>query len=179
MAQLKYYDKHNQVGFLRKPDESAGFIEIVDFLRGSNLRYALSTNPTIYDSLVNQFWQTATANTIADETLELHATIDTTVYTITEASIRDKLHLEDASGITMLPNSEIFDGMGQMGSKSGGWDQFGSNIATALICLSTGRGARVQWKFQFPLHSCSLAGSTSAMKVSNWGGHLHFREVGE
>ncbi|GJT59258.1 hypothetical protein Tco_1002791 [Tanacetum coccineum] len=28
-------------------------------------------------------------------------------------------------------------------------------------------------------HSCSLAGSTSAMKVSNWGDHLHFREVGE
>ncbi|GKB93600.1 probable protein phosphatase 2C 60 [Tanacetum coccineum] len=28
-------------------------------------------------------------------------------------------------------------------------------------------------------HSCSLTGSTSAMKVSNWGGHLHFREVGE
>ncbi|GKF48545.1 hypothetical protein Tco_0141796, partial [Tanacetum coccineum] len=24
--------KHNQVGFLRKPDESAGFAEIVDFL---------------------------------------------------------------------------------------------------------------------------------------------------
>ncbi|GKC94707.1 two-on-two hemoglobin-3, partial [Tanacetum coccineum] len=41
------------------------------------------------------------------------------------------------------------------------------------------QGARVQWKFQFPLHSCSLAGSTSAMKVSNWGGHLHFRKVGE
>ncbi|GJW32543.1 hypothetical protein Tco_0052575, partial [Tanacetum coccineum] len=41
------------------------------------------------------------------------------------------------------------------------------------------QGARVQWKFQFSLHSCSLAGSTSAMKVSNWGGHLHFREVGE
>ncbi|GKB93560.1 hypothetical protein Tco_0979697 [Tanacetum coccineum] len=169
MAQLKYCDKHNQVGFLRKPDESAGFAEIVDFLRGSNLRYALSTNPTIYDSLVKQFWQTATANTIADGTLELHATIDTSEYTITEASIRDNLHLADASGITMLPNNEIFEGMGQMGyptdgsftfwksfftpqwrflvhhllhcisSKSGGWDQFGSNIATALICLSTGR----------------------------------------
>ncbi|GKA32113.1 hypothetical protein Tco_0718480 [Tanacetum coccineum] len=169
MAQLKYCDKHNQVGFLRKPDESAGFAEIVDFLRGSNLRYALTTNPTIYDSLVKQFWQTATANTLADGTLELHATIDTTEYTITEASIRDKLQLADASGITMLPNNEIFEGMGHMGyptdgsftfwksfftpqwrflvhhllhcisSKSGGWDQFGSNIATALICLSTGR----------------------------------------
>ncbi|GKA13161.1 putative ribonuclease H-like domain-containing protein, partial [Tanacetum coccineum] len=169
VAQLKYCDKHNQVGFLRKPDESAGFAEIVDFLRGSNLRYALITNPTIHDSLVKQFWQTATATTLADGTLELKATIDTIEYTITEASIRSKLQLADASGITMLPNNEIFAGMGHMGyptdgsftfwksfftpqwrflvhhilhcisSKSGGWDQFGSNIATALICLSTGR----------------------------------------
>ncbi|GJU61283.1 putative ribonuclease H-like domain-containing protein [Tanacetum coccineum] len=145
------------------------FAEIVDFLRGSNLRYALTSNPTIYDSLVKQFWQTATAKTLADGTLELHATIDTIVYTITEASIRNKLQLADALGITMLPNNEIFEGMGHMGyptdgsftfwksfftpqwrflvhhilhcisSKSGGWDQFGSNIATALICLSTGR----------------------------------------
>ncbi|GJW76949.1 hypothetical protein Tco_0138631 [Tanacetum coccineum] len=142
---------------------NSGFAEIVDFLRGSNLRYALTSNPTIYDSLVKQFWQTATANTIADGTLEIKATIDTIGYTITEASIRDTLQLEDATGITMLPNDEIFEGMGQMGyptdgtftfwksfftpqwrylvhhllhcisSKSGGWDQFGSNIATALI----------------------------------------------
>ncbi|GJX06329.1 putative ribonuclease H-like domain-containing protein [Tanacetum coccineum] len=141
--------------------------EIVDFLRGSNLRYALTNNPTIYDSLVKQFWQTATANTLADGTLALQATIDTIVYTITEASIRTKLQLEDSSGITMLPNNEIFKGMGHMGypidgsftfwksfftpqwrflvhhilhcisSKSGGWDQFGSNIATALIFIST------------------------------------------
>ncbi|GJR32620.1 putative ribonuclease H-like domain-containing protein [Tanacetum coccineum] len=146
-----------------------GFAEIVDFLRGSNLRYALTSNPPIYDSLVKQFWQTATTNTIADGTLEIHATIDTIGYTITEASIRDTLQLADATGITMLPNDEIFEGMGQMGyptdgtftfwksfftpqwrylvhhllhcisSKSGGWDQFSSNIATALICLSTDR----------------------------------------
>ncbi|GJS00510.1 putative ribonuclease H-like domain-containing protein [Tanacetum coccineum] len=158
----KYCDKHNQVGFLRKPDESAGFAEIVDFLRGSNLRYALTTNPTIYDSLIKQFWQTATANTNADGTLEIKATIDTIRYTISEASIRDSLQLDDATGITMLPNDELFEGMGQIGyptdgtftfwksfftpqwrylvhhllhcisSKSGGWDQFGSNIATAL-----------------------------------------------
>ncbi|GJR60394.1 putative ribonuclease H-like domain-containing protein [Tanacetum coccineum] len=118
---------------------SIGFAEIVDFLRGSNLRYALTTNPTIYDSLVKQFWQTATTNTHANGTLEIKATIDTIRYTISEASIRESLQLEDATGITMLPNDELFEGMGQMGSKSGGWDQFGSNIATALICLSTDR----------------------------------------
>ncbi|GJS06080.1 putative ribonuclease H-like domain-containing protein [Tanacetum coccineum] len=148
---------------------NTGFAEIVDFLRGSNLRYALTTNPTIYDSLLKQFWQTATANTNADGTLEIKATIDTIRYTISEASIRDSLQLDDATGITMLPNDELFEGMGQIGyptdgtftfwksfftpqwrylvhhllhcisSKSGGWDQFGSNIATALVCLSTGR----------------------------------------
>ncbi|GJS08302.1 putative ribonuclease H-like domain-containing protein [Tanacetum coccineum] len=76
-----------------------GFAEIVDFLRGSNLRYALTTNPTIYDSLVKQFWQTATAKTLADGTLELQATIDTIVYTITKASIRNKLQLADLQGL--------------------------------------------------------------------------------
>ncbi|GJU87362.1 putative ribonuclease H-like domain-containing protein [Tanacetum coccineum] len=58
---------------------------------------------------------TATAKTLADGTLELHATIDTIVYIIIEASIRNKLQLAYASGITMLPNNEIFEGMGHMG----------------------------------------------------------------
>ncbi|GKF42728.1 hypothetical protein Tco_0126070, partial [Tanacetum coccineum] len=101
--------------------------------------------------------------------LEINATIDTIRYTISEALIRDSLQLDDATGINMLPNADLFEGMGQIGyltdgtftfwksfftpqwrflvhhllhcisSKSGGWDQFGSNIATALICLSTGR----------------------------------------
>ncbi|GJV54085.1 ribonuclease H-like domain, reverse transcriptase, RNA-dependent DNA polymerase [Tanacetum coccineum] len=74
--------------------------------------YALTTNPTIYDSLLKQFWQTATANTNADGTLEIKATIDTIRYTISEASIRDSLQLDDATGITMLPNDELFEGMG-------------------------------------------------------------------
>ncbi|GJV19376.1 hypothetical protein Tco_1368396 [Tanacetum coccineum] len=58
---------------------------------------------------------------------------------ITGYAIRDTLQLEDATGITMLPNDELFEGMGQMGSKCGGWVSNGSNIATALICLSIDR----------------------------------------
>ncbi|GJT60452.1 hypothetical protein Tco_1003985 [Tanacetum coccineum] len=124
---------------------SIGFAEIAGFSRGGFNLGCLNANPTIYDSL----------------------NIDTIRYTISEASIRDSLQLEDATGITMLPNDDLFEGMGQIGyptdgtftfwksfftpqwrflvhhllhcisSKSGGWDQFGSNIATALICLST------------------------------------------
>ncbi|GJY88886.1 putative ribonuclease H-like domain-containing protein [Tanacetum coccineum] len=102
---------HNQVGFLLKPAESAGYTEIVDFLRRSKLRYALTHNPPIYDSLVKQFWQTATVRTLADGTQQLNATIDSTEYTITEESVRRKLQLADASGINMLQNEEIFAGL--------------------------------------------------------------------
>ncbi|GJV83277.1 putative ribonuclease H-like domain-containing protein, partial [Tanacetum coccineum] len=70
------------------------FAEIVDFLRGSNLRYALTANPTIYDSLVKQFWQSAVASTREDGSLEISATVDTKRYIISEASIRDSLQLE-------------------------------------------------------------------------------------
>ncbi|GJZ32961.1 putative ribonuclease H-like domain-containing protein, partial [Tanacetum coccineum] len=118
-------------------DEEADEVDVTP--KTSHLNAVKRHNPTIHDSLVKQFWQTATASTLADGTLELRATIDTLEYTITEASVRSKLQLADASGISMLPNTKIFEGMGNIGPKSGGWDQFGSNLATALICLSTGR----------------------------------------
>ncbi|GKC87630.1 hypothetical protein Tco_1148279, partial [Tanacetum coccineum] len=88
MANLKYSDKHNMVAFLKKPNESVGFTEVVDFLKGTSLRYALTHNPTIYDSLVKQFWQTATVRTLANGTQQLVASIDSKEYTITEASVR-------------------------------------------------------------------------------------------
>ncbi|GJX43952.1 hypothetical protein Tco_0260628 [Tanacetum coccineum] len=41
MANLKYSDKHNMVAFLKKPNESVGFTEVVDFLKGTSLRAAV------------------------------------------------------------------------------------------------------------------------------------------
>ncbi|GKC39377.1 putative ribonuclease H-like domain-containing protein, partial [Tanacetum coccineum] len=43
------------------------------------------------DSLVKQFWQTATVRTLANGTQQLIASIDSTEYTIIEASVRSKL----------------------------------------------------------------------------------------
>ncbi|GKC09340.1 hypothetical protein Tco_1000950 [Tanacetum coccineum] len=164
-----YSDKHNMVAFLKKPNESVGFTEVVDFLKGTSLRYALTHNPTIYDSLVKQFWQTVTVRTLANGTQQLVASIDSKEYTITEASVRSKLQLADATGIHNLSDAEIYVGLATLGyvtegkltfskknftpqwkflihhilrclsPKSGGWDQFGSTIATALICLSSNR----------------------------------------
>ncbi|GKF18070.1 hypothetical protein Tco_0062988, partial [Tanacetum coccineum] len=50
--------------------------------------YALTHTPTIYDSLVKQFWQTTTVRTLANGTQQLIASIDSKEYTITEASVR-------------------------------------------------------------------------------------------
>ncbi|GKE35100.1 hypothetical protein Tco_1454422 [Tanacetum coccineum] len=115
MANLKYSDKHNMVDFLKKPNESVGFTEVVDFLKGTSLKYALTHNLTIYDSLVKQFWQIATVRTLANETQQLVASIDSKEYTITEASVKSKLQLVDATGIHNLSDAEIYPGLTTLG----------------------------------------------------------------
>nr|GEY28879.1 hypothetical protein [Tanacetum cinerariifolium] len=101
------------------------------------------------------------------------AMIDKTPYTITEDLVRSRLQLADNGGIADLPIVEIYYGMDHLGyvtegnltffknkfspqwrflvhtllhclsTKSESWDQFGSPIAIALICLSDGR--RFNW----------------------------------
>ncbi|GJZ14427.1 putative ribonuclease H-like domain-containing protein [Tanacetum coccineum] len=101
--------------FLKKPNESVGFTEVVDFLKGSSLRK------------------------LANGTQQLVASIDSKEYTITKVFVRSKLQLADATGIHNLSDAEIYAGLATLGPKSGGWDQFGSTVATALICLSSNR----------------------------------------
>ncbi|GKC90037.1 hypothetical protein Tco_1150686 [Tanacetum coccineum] len=59
------------------------------------IRYALTVNPTIYTSCIQQFWATTKANTINGER-QIQALIDKKKVIITESSIRSDLHLEDA-----------------------------------------------------------------------------------
>ncbi|GJT21025.1 hypothetical protein Tco_0890962 [Tanacetum coccineum] len=115
MAYLQFGDKHNMVAFLKKPKNSEGFHEIVDFLNQSTLRYALITNPTIYTSQIKQFWQTATVKTLDSGEVEIKATVDGHDKTITEASVRSSLQLADADGISNMSTTEIFKQIALMG----------------------------------------------------------------
>ncbi|GJZ40852.1 hypothetical protein Tco_0587738 [Tanacetum coccineum] len=94
------------VAFLKKPEGSEGFHQIVDFLNSTHIKYALTENPTIYVSLIYQFWQTTSASTSENGEMEITATIDGRVKTVTKASIRRHLKLEDSDGIITLPNTE-------------------------------------------------------------------------
>ncbi|GJS65736.1 hypothetical protein Tco_0680300 [Tanacetum coccineum] len=127
------------VAYLQKSEGSEGFHKIVDLLTASHIRYALTESPTIHVSLIEQFWQTATTSTLKDGDMEITATIDGKVKVVSEASIRRHLKLEDSDGISDLPTIEIFEQLALMSSKKTAWEQFSSNIATAIICLATNR----------------------------------------
>ncbi|GJW14528.1 putative reverse transcriptase domain-containing protein [Tanacetum coccineum] len=60
---------------IKKPTESEGFEEIVDFLNANPIKYALTINPTVYCSFIKQFWDTVKAKTINGE-VQLQALVD-------------------------------------------------------------------------------------------------------
>ncbi|GJT86902.1 retrovirus-related pol polyprotein from transposon TNT 1-94 [Tanacetum coccineum] len=110
--------------------------------------------------------RSAEATTDDNGEVQITATIDGHSMTMTEASLRRHLKLDDHDGITSIPNSEIFEQLALMGYhtdsdkltfqkgafspqwrflihtilhclslKKTAWEQFSSNIATAVICL--------------------------------------------
>ncbi|GJR82459.1 hypothetical protein Tco_0153244, partial [Tanacetum coccineum] len=103
------------VAYLKKPTGCEGFQEIVDFLNGSYIRYALTKNPTIYVSLIEKFWQTATVRTVDNGEQEITATVDGKEFTISEASVKRHLQLADVDGISVLPTTKNFDQLSLMG----------------------------------------------------------------
>ncbi|GJT39940.1 hypothetical protein Tco_0939805 [Tanacetum coccineum] len=114
MSSSKFAETHNLVAFLEKPVGSEGFEQIIDFLNASSINYALTINPTIYHSCVQQFWESAKVKTVNDE-VQIQALIDKKRVVITEATIRRDLKLRDTDGIACLPNESIFAELARMG----------------------------------------------------------------
>ncbi|GKE40943.1 hypothetical protein Tco_1464348 [Tanacetum coccineum] len=114
MMSLKFADTHNIVAFLAKPAESEGFEQIVDFLNAHTIKYALTINPTIYTSCIEQFWATVKAKTVNRE-VQLQALVDGKKIIITESIVRRDIQLEDAKGVDYLPNATIFEQLTLMG----------------------------------------------------------------
>ncbi|GJR93168.1 hypothetical protein Tco_0265342 [Tanacetum coccineum] len=152
---------------LERPTDSDDFTEIVDFLNANPIRYALIVSPTIYVSCIEQFWSTAKAQTINEET-QIHALVDGKKIVITESSVRRDLQFADEDGTDCLPTTTIFENLKLMGyenlsdkltffksyfshqwkflvhtilqclsPKKTAWNEFSSNIASAIICLAT------------------------------------------
>ncbi|GJW88413.1 hypothetical protein Tco_0163753 [Tanacetum coccineum] len=105
---------HNLVAFLEKPEKSNGFEQIIDFLNANPIKYALTVNPTVYESYIQQLWASTKAKTVNRER-QIQALVDKKKVIITEKSVRSDLMLEDAEGIECLPNDVIFEQLTLMG----------------------------------------------------------------
>ncbi|GJR11381.1 hypothetical protein Tco_0794033 [Tanacetum coccineum] len=162
MSSPKFTETHNVVAFLEKPAESDGFAEIIDFLKASSIHYALTVNPIIYTSCIQQFWATANVKMV-NGVRQLQALIDKKNMIITESSIRSDLHLEDAKGTDCFPTTTIFEELEKpsqkitfykaffspqwkflihtitqsLSAKSTAWNEFSSTMASLIICLAT------------------------------------------
>nr|GEW06987.1 xylulose kinase-1 [Tanacetum cinerariifolium] len=160
------------VAYLTKSNANEGFNQIVDFLNGSSIKYALTVNPNIYVSCIKQLWTTVVVKKVND-VIRLQALVDKKKVVVTEATIREALRLDDEEGVECLPNEEIFAELARMGyekpstkltfykaffsslwkflidtilkcmsAKITSWNEFSSSMVSAIICLSSGYVSR-------------------------------------
>ncbi|GJX33326.1 hypothetical protein Tco_0243181 [Tanacetum coccineum] len=109
------------------------------------------------------FWKTINSQTVND-VKKIYATVDGKTVVISESSVRSGLHFNDEDGITCLTNTAIFENLALTGYESDSekltfqkalfspqwkylihtiqstsWNEFSTNIASALIYLATGQ----------------------------------------
>nr|GEU29336.1 hypothetical protein [Tanacetum cinerariifolium] len=111
---IHFAETHNMVAYLSKSDASEGFYQIIDFLNGSSIKYALTVNPNIYVSCIKQFWTTVAVKQVNNVT-RLQPLVHRKKVVVIEATIREALRLDDAEGVDCLPNEEIFVELARMG----------------------------------------------------------------
>ncbi|GJR53096.1 putative ribonuclease H-like domain-containing protein [Tanacetum coccineum] len=99
----------SMVVFLSKPAECEGFEQIVYFLNANPIRYALTINPTIYTSCIEQFWATVKAKTLNGE-VQLQALLDGKKITITESITTAWNEFSSTMAIRMVKNLENVSG---------------------------------------------------------------------
>nr|GFB02024.1 hypothetical protein [Tanacetum cinerariifolium] len=95
-------------------EQDRGFEQIVDFLNVNPIKYALTVNPIVYTSCIEQFWATVKAKTVNGEG-QLQALVNGKKIITTESTIRRDLQLEDAAGVDCQPNAKIFEQLTFMG----------------------------------------------------------------
>ncbi|GJV52295.1 hypothetical protein Tco_1448036 [Tanacetum coccineum] len=140
MANLDFCDKYNMVAYLQKSEGSEGFHQIIDFLTTSHIRYALTESPTIYVSLIEQFWQTASASTLENGNIEITTTIYGKVKVASEASIRRHIKLEDFDGISTLPTSKFFEQLALISDMKRGFSGKHTPLFQSMLVIQAAKG---------------------------------------
>ncbi|GJW15365.1 hypothetical protein Tco_0019498 [Tanacetum coccineum] len=167
MAALESCPKHNMIAYLEKTEGNVEFHEVIDFLRRSYIYHALTVSPVVSTTFVEQFWTSAKSKTInnvrhitakvAGKVVSISEASIRTDLIFDDADGIDSLpnqaifdaiqHMGYEGDLTVLTfNKALFSPQWRflfhtinhcLSSKSTSWDQIPTNIATAVICLTT------------------------------------------
>ncbi|GJS11337.1 hypothetical protein Tco_0368133 [Tanacetum coccineum] len=163
MAIMNSCNKHNMIACVEKTERNADFHDVIDFLTGCSVNYALLVSPDV----IQQFWNTAKVRMIND-VAHIAAKVSGKKILVSEALVRTDLMFNDEDGTNCFDNQVIWDFLRDIGyegnlqllsfskpllspqwkylvhtlphclsSKSSSWDQFAKNIASALVGLAT------------------------------------------
>ncbi|GJW73029.1 hypothetical protein Tco_0132399 [Tanacetum coccineum] len=129
-------NQHNMVVFLTKTEGNDDFADIVDFLNASSIRYSLTVNHTIYVSNIKQFWSTAKTKTTNNET-QIYAKVAGKSVVVTKSSVMSNLQFNDEGEKGGDPDTLQI--LHFLSLKSTAWNEFSTNVASAVICLAKGQ----------------------------------------
>ncbi|GKA78689.1 hypothetical protein Tco_0785226 [Tanacetum coccineum] len=159
--------KHNMVAYLEKSEGNEEFHDIIDFLKRSSIHFALTVSPIVSTTFVEQFWTSAKSKTInnvrhitakvagksvsiSEASIRSDLRFDDAdgIDTLPNQAIFNAIQQMGYEGdLTVLTfNKALFSPQWRflfhtinhcLSSKSTSWDQIPTNIATAVICLTS------------------------------------------
>ncbi|GJT70124.1 hypothetical protein Tco_1029410 [Tanacetum coccineum] len=175
MANIRTCNKHNMIACVEKTEHNADFHQIIDYLAGCSINYSLLVDPDLIGPWLQQFWATASLRVINEvphiratvagkKVLISEATIradllfddadgvDCFPKQVIWDSLRDIGYEGNLAQLTF--SKPLFSPQWKylvhvllhcLSPKSTSWEQFGTNIASALVGLATNQ------KFNFSL----------------------------
>ncbi|GJS91173.1 hypothetical protein Tco_0773809 [Tanacetum coccineum] len=175
MANIRSCNKHNMIACVEKTEHNADFHQIVDYLTGCSINYSLLVDPDLIGPWLQQFWATASLRVInevphiramvagkriliSEETIRADLLfddadgVDCFPKQVIWDSLRDIGYEGNLAQLTF--SKPLFSPQWKylvhvllhcLSPKSTSWEQFGTNIASALVGLATNQ------KFNFSL----------------------------
>ncbi|GJX58236.1 hypothetical protein Tco_0289626 [Tanacetum coccineum] len=167
MAALESCPKHNMVAYLETTKGNAEFHQVIDFLERSYIHHALTVSPIVSSTFIEKFWTSAKSKivdnvryinakvagkpvTISEALIRSSLLFDDAdrIDSLNNQAIFDVVQSMGYEGdLTVLTfNKALFSPQWRflfhtmnhcISSKSTSWDQIPTNIATAVICLTT------------------------------------------
>nr|GFA54595.1 hypothetical protein [Tanacetum cinerariifolium] len=129
---------HNVVAILEKSDAAEGFKQLIDFLSGSYIHYALTVSPHIYISCIKQFWNSVSVKCSGDVTSSKFYMYPHFIQLIIQNQVGD-LSTHTTRFISLALTQKVFTNMRRVGKGFSGVETplFEEDVAEDVAHMAT------------------------------------------